>query len=512
MHIRFNKRFYILMVAAFVAAAIAGCTQEQYMPDYNPLIDNPEKKEDPTEPEEKASMNETYRPQIHFTPAKNWMNDPNGMVYHNGVYHLFYQYNPQGNSWGNMSWGHATSEDLIHWKEQAVALTGDELGAVFSGSAVIDKDNTAGFGADALIAIYTSASNVQQQSIAYSTDGGKTFTRYSGNPVIKNNDDNLRDPKVFWHKESGQWIMTLAKGWLKGVEFYGSRDLKTWSHLSTFFLPLSGRPDLQWECPDLVRMKYKDGEKWVLLVSVNPGGPILGSGTLYFTGEFDGKAFTADERDYPLWLDYGMDNYAGVTWSNTGDRVVMLGWMNNWNYAGDVPCSPWRSAMTLPRELKLVEYKGMPLLAGTVVKEIDKVAKSWQDAGTSWDAFDAYQLRLTVGLDQNTTITLSNEKGEKLVVEVYGSSRLVAVKRNAGTGTVSFNGSFSIPSMQGPVCTEGEDVTLDLFVDQSSVELFTKEGTLSITNLVFPSSIYNKLQTSGASVQAQVRELSSIWK
>ena len=306
--------------------------------------------------------------------------------------------------------------------------------------------------------------------------------------------------------------MSLAKGWKKGIEFYGSQDLKTWSHLSTFFTPLAGRPDLQWECPDLVQMDYKGGKKWVLIVSVNPGGPILGSGTLYFPGEFDGITFTADERDYPLWLDYGMDNYAGVTWSNTGSRLVMLGWMNNWSYAGNVPCDPWRSAMTLPRELKLVEFDGKPLLTGTVVKEIDGIAKEWKPAGSSWEAFDAYQLRLTVGLDQNTTITLSNEKGEKLVVEVYGTSRLVAVKRNASTGKVNFNGTFSVPSMQGPICVNGDKVTLDLFVDQSSVELFTQEGTLSMTNLVFPSSIYNQLQTSGASVEAQVRELSRIWK
>ena len=513
MHKLLNKRFSIPMVAALVAAAIAGCTPEQYKQDYNPLIDDPKTPEQPQNPEQQTSaMNEQYRPQIHFTPSKNWMNDPNGMVFYDGVYHLFFQYNPQGNSWGNMSWGHATSPDMIHWTEQPVALTRDELGDIFSGSAVIDKDNTAGFGANAMVALYTSATEKQQQSIAYSTDGGKNFTRYSGNPVIKNDDDNLRDPKVFWHEDSQQWIMALAKGWKMGIEFYGSKDLKTWNHLSTFWTELKGRPSLQWECPDLIQMDYKGGKKWVLLVSVNPGGPILGSGTLYFPGEFDGTTFTADEREYPLWLDYGMDNYAGVTWSNTGDRLVMLGWMNNWSYAGDVPCSPWRSAMTLPRELKLVEYEGEPLLTSTVVKEIDKIAKEWKPAGSGWDAFAAYQLRLTVGLDQNTTITLSNDKGEKLVVEVYGSSRLVAVKRNANTGKANFNGTFSIPSMQGPICTEGDKVTLDLFVDQSSVELFTQEGTLSITNLVFPSSIYNRLQTSGASVEAQVRELSSIWK
>ena len=506
------RRFSALMAAALFAAAITGCAPENYRQDYNPLIDDPQQVT-PVSPEEPSvAMREPYRPQIHFTPARNWMNDPNGMVFQDGAYHLFFQYNPLGNNWGNMSWGHATSPDLIHWTEQPVALTRDELGDVFSGSAVIDRDNTAGFGANAMVAVYTSASEKQQQSIAYSTDGGKTFTRYSGNPVIRNDDDNLRDPKVFWHEESGQWIMAVAKGWKMGIDFYGSRDLKAWSHLSTFLTELKGRPSLQWECPDLIRMDYKDGKKWVLLVSVNPGGPILGSGTLYFTGEFDGTRFTADERDYPLWLDYGMDNYAGVTWSNTGNRLIMLGWMNNWSYAGDVPCTPWRSAMTLPRELKLVEYDGKPLLAGTMVKEIDGIAKEWKAAGSSWGAFDAYQLRLTVGLDQNTTITLSNEKGEKLVVEVYAASRLVAVKRNANTGKANFNGSFSIPSMQGPLCVSGDKVTLDLFVDQSSVEIFTREGTLSMTNLVFPSSIYNQLRTSGASVEAQVRELSRIWK
>ena len=502
----------LLAATAFLAAAAVGCRpDDSYKQDYNPLIDD---KTDP-EPETPTGddlRKEPYRPQIHFTPARNWMNDPNGMVYADGVYHLFYQYNPKGNDWGNMSWGHATSKDLVRWEEQPVALTRDDLGDIFSGSAVIDKDNTAGFGAGAMVALYTSAGTAQQQSLAYSTDGGKNFTRYSGNPVIRNNDDNLRDPKVFWHEESGKWVMSLAKGWAKGIEFYGSSDLKTWTHLSTFFVPLSGRPDLQWECPDLVRMDYKGGKKWVLIVSVNPGGPILGSGTMYLPGDFDGTTFTADDRDYPLWLDYGMDNYAGVTWSNTGSRLVMLGWMNNWSYAGNVPCSPWRSAMTLPRELKLVEYEGKPLLCSTVVKEIDGIAGSWKEAGSSWESMDAYQLSVKVALDKNSTITLSNDKGQKLVVEVYAADRKIALKRSAATGDTSFNGTFSVPAMQGPLCTEGTEVTLDFFVDQSSVELFTREGTLSMTNLVFPTGIYNHLEVTGAAAQAEIRSLSSIWK
>ncbi|MBO7140218.1 MAG: glycoside hydrolase family 32 protein [Prevotella sp.] len=495
------------MVVVAMAATIVACSSDDPKQDYNPLIDDP-KPEKPTEqPTTQTERNEQYRPQIHFTPAKNWMNDPNGMVYVDGTWHLFYQYNPKGNDWGNMSWGHATSTDLIHWTEQAVALTRDELGDIFSGSAVIDKDNTAGFGAKAMVAIYTSASGAQQQSIAYSTDGSKSFTRYSGNPVIKNNDDNLRDPKVFWHEGTKQWIMALAKGRKMGVDFYSSPDLKSWTHQSTFFMELAGRASIQWECPDLIQM----GNKWVLLVSVNPGGPILGSGTMYFVGDFDGKTFTADALDYPLWLDFGMDNYAGVTWSNTGDRKVMMGWMNNWQYAGAVPCSPWRSAMTLPRELKLIEYDGKPLLANTVVSEIDKIAGQWQTAGAGLDVKDAYQLRITLNLDKNSTITLSNSADEKYVLDVNSSARTLTAHRTSATGKSSFNGTFSVPSIQAPLNVTGTTVTLDLFVDQSSVEVLTQNGSMSMTNLVFPQSVYNRLTVEGASYEAEVRALKSIW-
>ena len=506
-----------MMVAAMMAATIVGCGSDDPKQDYNPLIDDPQS-EQPAEPEQPtaAGYDEIYRPQIHYTPAKNWINDPNGMVYVNGTWHLFYQYNPQGNLWGNMSWGHATSTDLFHWEEQAVALTRDELGDIFSGSCVIDKDNTAGFGANAMIALYTSASGAQQQSLAYSTDGGKNFTRYQSNPVIKNDDDNLRDPKVFWHAQSKQWVMALAKGWKMGVEFYGSTDLKSWRHLSTFFVPLSGRPSLQWECPDLIQI----GSKWVLIVSVNPGGPILGSGMMYFTGQFDGTTFTADKRDYPLWLDYGMDNYAGVTWSNTGDRRVMIGWMNNWQYAGDVPCSPWRSAMTLPRELKLTEYNGQPLLCNTVVSEVDKIADNWQNLDMQGGKASvsgltnksAYQLRLTIGLDKNATIALGNGNDEQFVVDVNASSRTLTAHRTSTSGKTSFNGTFSIPSIQAPLCTEGTSVVLDFFVDQSSVEIFTENGSMAMTNLVFPQSIYNQFTVTGTATKAQLRTLKRVWK
>ena len=505
-----KKHIFQGMVAVLATAAIIGCGNDiDYGQQYNPLIDGQEKT-NPDSPDPEQNYREPYRPQVHYTPARNWTNDPNGLVMLDGTYHLFYQYNPQGNAWGNMSWGHATSTDLIHWDEQPVALTRDELGAIFSGSCVIDKDNTTGFGANAMVALYTSAGDdgKQQQSLAYSTDGGKTFSRYSGNPVIRNDDDNLRDPKVFWHEQSRQWVMALAKGWKMGVELYGSKDLKTWDHLSTFFLPLNGRPSLQWECPDLMQM----GDKWVLLVSVNPGGPILGSGTMYFLGQFDGREFKADALDYPLWLDYGMDNYAGVTWSNTGDRHVMIGWMNNWSYAGDVPCTPWRSAFTLPRELKLAQVGGQTLLASTVVSEVDQIAGQWLPVSDNLEAADAYQLRIKVQLDQNSTVTLSNAAGEKFVIDIDATKRQLTAHRTATTGKASFNGTFSVPSMQAPLHVEGRDVTLDIFVDQSSVEIFNQQGTMTMTNLVFPSSIYNRLTVEGADADCQMRQLARIWK
>jgi len=233
---------------------------------------------------------------------------------------------------------------------------------------------------------------------------------------------------------------------------------------------------------------------------------------MYFTGQFDGTTFTADERDYPLWLDYGMDCYAGVTWSNTPGRHVMIGWMNNWNYAGDVPCSPWRSAFTLPRELSLTEYDGQTLLCSTVAKEIEQTAGQWQTAGDTFEAGDAYQLRLTIALDQASTVTLANNAGETFSFDISPSARTLTAHRSATTGKTSFNGTFSIPSMNAPLSVEGNEVTLDIFVDQSSVELFTQQGTMAMTNLVFPQAIYNRLTVSGASYTAQVRPLNSIWK
>lgn len=460
-----------------------------------------------------SSYNEQYRPQVHYTPAKNWINDPNGMVYVNGEYHLFYQYNPQGNEWGNMSWGHAVSPDMIRWKEQPVALTGDVLGAIFSGSAVVDKHNTSGFGKDAVVALYTSAGSSQQQSLAYSNDGGYTFKKFEGNPVIANKElPDFRDPKVFWHEETESWKMVLALGWSYGIEIFSSKDLKNWSSQSVFRTDIAACNRGQWECPDLLRFEYGGEEKWVMLVSVNPGGPVAGSGTMYFVGSFDGQTFVADDLEYPQWLDFGTDNYAGVTWSNTPGRYVYIGWMNNWIYSGAVPCSPWRSAMTLPRELSLVDVNGVPVLASKVVDEIDNIAGEWEelDSGEIGER-DAFQLKLTLDMAKKASYRLENEKGEYLELEYNPSIRMLSAKRNASTGDISFSSVFSFQAIRMPVYETADKVTFDIFVDRSSVEIISSEGKSAMTTLVFPEKIYSRISTS-AVLDAKVRTLERIWQ
>lgn len=508
-------KLYHILLAAGLAFGAMSCSE-----DLNPHPDfiNGTDTETPTEPEQPepgdeptSARDEQYRPQIHYTPAKNWVNDPNGLVYADGIYHLFYQYNPQGNDWGNLSWGHATSTDLMHWEEQPVALTPNQWGMIFSGSAVIDKDNTAGFGKNAMLAFYTGADAHQQQCLAYSTDGGKTFTQYEGNPVISNTElGDFRDPKVFWHEESKQWIMSLALGWSHKIEFWGSKDAKAWSKLSEFTTNASRSNIGQWECPDLIRMDYGDQEKWVLIVSNNPGGPAGGSGIEYFIGDFDGKEFKAMDLAYPLWLDYGADNYAGVTWNDAPDgRKIMIGWMNNWNYCGNVPVSPWRSAFTLPRELKLIDINGSPLLAAPIIHELDAIAGEWTVApeGNMGD-IDAYEVRFTINVNENSTFRLENKKGEYFEFEVKGSEKTIIAKRTSTTGDVRFNNLFSVPSISAPLNCNSENMEIHIVVDRSSVELFSADGATCMTNIVFPTEPYNII--SGV-INPEYRKLKSIW-
>ena len=325
---------------------------------------------------------EQYRPKVHFSPKEKWVNDPNGMVYHNGIYHLFYQHHPFSSVWGPMHWGHATSKDLIHWNREPIKIYPDSLGTIFSGSAVVDKSNTSGLGKNGvvlLVAIFTQHKEedkkagknyFQNQSIAYSLDNGKTWKKYAGNPVLKSPGiPDFRDPKVMWHEPTKKWIMSLAV--VDRIYFYSSPDLKNWNKESEFG-DSAGAHGGVWECPDLFSLEYNGKEVWVLIVNLNPGGPNKGSGTQYFLGDFNGKKFLPYSLE-TKWLDYGPDNYAGITWSNTGKRKIFLGWMSNWTYAELVPTETWRSAMTIPRELRIVKIGDKMFVASTIVKEISTI-------------------------------------------------------------------------------------------------------------------------------------------
>ena len=450
--------------------------------------------------------NETYRPLYHFTPQYGWMNDPNGMVYADGTYHLFYQYNPYGARWGNMHWGHAISKDLVNWEYQPTAIAPDKLGAIFSGSAVIDHDNTAGFGKGAMIAIFTSAGDRQTQSIAYSLDGGKTFTKYEDNPVLSDaNIIDFRDPKVFWHAPSKQWVMSLAT--TQTITFYGSKNLKEWTPLSEFGEGLGGHGGV-WECPDLFPLTYEGKTKWVLFVSINPGGPNGGSATQYFIGDFDGKTFTPDAMNYPLWLDYGRDNYAGVTWSNVpaaDGRRLFIGWMSNWDYANEIPTVNFRSAMTVARTLRLAHNGEHLVVASEPVKEVESLRRdplSLADKTTSDTVtFEsllpnnqgAYELIFTVTPNDTDSFSfaLENAKGETIKYLFDCANKTLSVDRSKSS--VAFNANFAETLIKAPL-TAKKSYTVRLLVDKASTELFVNNGEVVQTNTVFPSEVYNTLR------------------
>ena len=510
---------YAIYLAALAAATatLASCTKED-----DTIVEVVKEPETGSQvdlnitpsPEISTDYRELWRPQIHFTPRQNWINDPNGLVFADGVWHMYYQYNPSGQNWGNTSWGHATSTDLFHWKEQPVALLPDQLGYIYSGSAVVDKNNTAGFGANAIVAIYTSHGAHEQQCIAYSNDGGMTFTKYEGNPVIRNSSHgDYRDPKVIWDDEYNCWLMIFALGGEHSAEIWKSDNLKDWTKCSTF--TASGYPGCNngvWECTDMYTMNYKGEKKYVVMVNVSGGHPNgRASGTMYFVGNFDGKRFRADRYDYPLWADQGLDDYARVTWSNTGDRRVCIGWMNNQLYSGNYPCSPWRSAMNLPREMSLKEYDGTPILCSTIVKEIEEIAGAWRPATGALGISDAYQLNVPVDLKAgDCTIVLSNAAGDEYEVMLDAANRRLIVDRGPRTGTFSA-ASFPLTSVVGPLNTDRDQLTLCFYVDQSSVEITTDDGSLIMSTLVFPASIYSRLSIKGQTTSPQVRDLNRVW-
>ncbi|HET9569921.1 MAG TPA: GH32 C-terminal domain-containing protein [Bacteroidales bacterium] len=449
--------------------------------------------------------NEPFRPGFHFSPEYGWMNDPNGLVYLDGEYHLFYQYNPYGNRWGNMHWGHAVSTDLTSWTYLPIALAPDELGDIFSGSTVVDSANTAGFGKNALIAVYTANGATQQQCIAYSTDKGRTFTKYTKNPVLPNPGiKDFRDPKVHWNEQGKQWVMALATQ--QTITFFGSPDLKRWTRLSEFGNETGAHGGV-WECPDLFPLTYEGKTKWVLLVSINPGGPNGGSATQYFIGNFDGKKFTADPLHYPLWIDYGRDNYAGVTFSNIGKndgRRIFMGWMSNWDYANDVPTNYFRNAMTLPRELTLKSNGEHLILASMPTAEVTKLrgkssgstqllVNSEKHISNILQNFNGkFELEMTLQR-RNSKIWgfgLQNDMGDYVNFTFDLEQNILKVDRR-NTGIKDFNQKF-VSEPIAPL-VKHDSYKVRLFIDKASSEIFINDGETVLTNLVFPSQIYQSL-------------------
>ena len=496
-----------------------------------------------------------YRPSYHFTPLYGWMNDPNGMVYKDGEYHLYFQYNPYGSKWGNMHWGHAVSKDLIHWEHLDPAIARDPVGHIFSGSSVIDKKNTAGFGKNAIIAIYTnnSVNHDEVQCIAYSNDNGRTFTKYEGNPVLTPFDGlkDFRDPKVFWYEKGKCWYMIVSAD--KEMRLYKSKNLKKWNYVSAFGKGIGQQP-CQYECPDFFQLPVngdKKKMKWVMTMNINPGCWFGGSATEYFVGDFDGKKFTCPDANEVKWLDWGKDHYATVTFSNTGDRVLGITWMSNWQYANLTPFKQNRGANGLPRELKLYEKNGKYYVSENVAPEVYALRKETKDLadasvadakdlkGVAANMEGAFEIEADVTPDANgiAGIEISNNKRERTLIyfdmkqgkvvmdrtesgltdfgkqavphdiELAWDKQLAAEGKQPAriTNSINYKNDFALATWAPlSLCEDGKKTYhVDIFVDKSSVELFVDGGRIAMTNLVFPVAPYEnvKLYTQGGKAE-----------
>lgn len=472
-------------------------------------------------PLETNSYTELWRPQFHFTPEKNWINDPNGLVFYKDEYHLFYQYNPYGDKWGHMTWGHAVSKDLLHWEHLPLAIeeyndpiTGDST-MIFSGTALIDKGNTSGLceGEDCMIAIYTSNLHKdnqglrQHQSLAYSNDQGRTWKRYDKNPILDLELKDFRDPKVFWHEADQKWVMALVVPEVFKVQFYQSQNLTEWKHMSDF--GDQGDTLRIWECPDLYQLPVENEEgksKWVLSLSgSHPAGPTF-VGMQYFVGEFDGTTFKADNKEI-RYIDFGKDFYAGIVYNNLPERTVMVGWMNNWTYGNQVPTQPWRGAMAFPRTLSLRKIGNEYRLIQNPIEEFvslrgDEIANLEEYSGGS------FEIEMEVAPDAGEVIELFSFKNQQVGIGV--EKGLVYVDRSR-SGVVDFQKDF--PSNdKAPVLSSG-NVKLRILVDQSSVEVFVNDGEATITSLIFPNR-RNKIRITHRQKILSLRawEIKSVWQ
>lgn len=472
------------------------------------------------------SNREKYRPAYHHTPLYGWMNDPNGMFYKDGVWHLYYQWNPYGSKWQNMTWGHSSSTDLVNWNHHPAAIEANGLGAVFSGSSVVDTENTAGFGKNAVVALYTSADLSQIQSMAHSVDHGHTFEIYPGNPVITL-ESEARDPNMFWDTANNRWVLSLAHALDHEMLFFTSPDLKNWT-LQSAFGKGKGAQDGVWECPDLFKLKVDgtDEEKWVLVCNINPGGPFGGSATQYFVGDFDGTTFKADtdaDGNIPTkWMDYGKDHYATVSWSGAPDnRRTLIGWMSNWQYAAEVPTLQYRSANTLPREAGLFKNADgqiymssapSPELVNIRDKEIVKVNN--KSAGrkkrvfslpVSNDGVCEILLDLDCRRADSVDIRIANNADESVTLRYNSSDHTLSFDRRH-SGIVDFSQDFPAVTV-APTFENDKKISLRIFIDKSSMEVFGNNGKFVMTNLVFPTMPYSTLSISATGGSAKIENL-----
>jgi len=482
---------------------------------------------------------ERYRPQYHYTPKKNWMNDPNGLVYHDGEYHMFYQYNPYGDTWGHMSWGHAISTDLVHWEEQPVAIPEDDEYMIFSGSAVVDHQNTTGFGSldnPPMVAIYTGHRQPpeigQNQQLAYSLDNGRTWEKYEGNPVLDEDMEHFRDPKVIWHEETEQWIMIITLSEDFAVNFYGSPNLKDWELLSQF--TAEGAPDdKNWECPDLWYLPIdgdENNKRWVLEVDLGDGSVAGGSGGMYFVGDFDGKTFTADTEALPRsaegphqWVDFGADFYAAVSWSNIPEddgRTLWVGWMNNWDYANIIPTHPWRSSQSIPRSVGLTEYNGGLALTQEPVQELEQLRTQLIERDHFEVENGSVSLTDTAGIEGQTLeikVTFEPQDADEFGLDVlvgegektrigYDMQKQEIYFDRTQSGDVDFHESF--PDIHvAPMPLDDGKVELHVFVDWSSVEVFAHNGVIAFSNKVFPTPTSTSVEVFSKGGRTDVKDL-----
>ena len=495
-----------------------------------------------------TSNYDDYRPAYHHSPPYGWMNDPNGMIYKDGEYHLYYQYNPYGSRWGNLHWGHSVSQDLIHWKQLSPVLSRDTLGHIFSGSTVIDKHNTAGYGKNALIAFYTSASDKygQIQCMAFSTDNGYTFTKYEGNPILTPFDGlrDFRDPKVFWYEPDKKWIMVLSAD--KEIRFYSSRNLKEWEYMSAFGRGFGAQPS-QFECPDFVQMPVDNNpnhQKWVLIVNINPGGMFGGSATEYFIGDFDGKKFICDTPpEVSKWMDYGKDHYAAVCFSNTGSRAIAIPWMNNWQYANITPNKQFRGINGLPRELSLYSRNGQIYMASNAIAEAAVLRKDSiqipcfnvednQSYSVKKQGNGLYELSLdiTPGNTRIAGLELTNRNNEKVNIYLdFEAGRLVMDRTESGitkltrwgnfdvhaketsdhrkTLSINYKNDYALGTWAPLSLCNGRTYHLRIFIDKCSIEIFMDNGRIAMTNLVFPTSPYDSIRFYSTGGQTQFKNL-----